>query len=104
MPTFLYLVIAFVANIKLFLQSILPKHDRRLAESHYSIALAYSFYKDYKKAIEHYQATLSVLESRIGKLCECNCKMPTSVINCRSTILLYQSVMPSRKKISDRIR
>ncbi|XP_077973101.1 protein HGV2-like isoform X1 [Styela clava] len=46
----------------------LPETDRKLAETHYNLGLAYSFEKRYDNALEHYQNALNVLESRVELL------------------------------------
>nr|CAB3264204.1 protein HGV2-like [Phallusia mammillata] len=51
-------------------KELLDKHDRRLAETHYSLGLAYSFHQRYDNALEHYNAALGVLETRIDFLNE----------------------------------
>lgn len=46
----------------------LPETDRKLAETHYNLGLAYSFEKRYDNALEHYQNALNVLEARVDLL------------------------------------
>jgi len=50
----------------LYVKELLPEHDRRLAETHYSLGLAYTFDKCCDDALKHYRAALNVLEARVG--------------------------------------
>ena len=50
----------------LFYQKHLPDFDRKLAETHYNLGLAYSFDRKYDSALEQYRMALDVLEKRIG--------------------------------------
>lgn len=49
-------------------KEILCNTDRKLAESHYNLGLAYTFVKQYDNAIEHYKTSLEVLENRVKYL------------------------------------
>nr|XP_026690318.1 protein HGV2-like [Ciona intestinalis] len=51
-------------------KELLAKHDRRLAETHYNLGLAYTFDKRYDNALEHYTASLNVLDARMEYLNE----------------------------------
>ncbi|XP_078484686.1 protein HGV2-like isoform X2 [Ciona intestinalis] len=51
-------------------KELLAKHDRRLAETHYNLGLAYTFDKRYDNALEHYTASLNVLDARMEHLNE----------------------------------
>lgn len=49
-------------------KEVLSNTDRKLAETHYNLGLAYTFAKQYDNAIEHYKTSLEVLENRVKYL------------------------------------
>lgn len=70
----------------------LPAHSRLLAETHYHVATTLCYMNQYNQAIEHYNSSIKVIETRLGEtLC-------TAEINSRAwivTVVLHENNGPS---------
>ena len=45
----------------------LPPHSRLLAETHYHVATTLCLMDQYSQAIQHYNSSIKVIETRLGK-------------------------------------
>lgn len=45
----------------------LPAHSRLLAETHYHVATTLCYMNQYNQAIEHYNSSIKVIETRLGE-------------------------------------
>lgn len=45
----------------------LPPHSRLLAETHYHVATTLCYMDQYSQAIQHYNSSIKVIETRLGK-------------------------------------
>lgn len=45
----------------------LPSHSRLLAETHYHVATTLCYMDQYSQAIQHYNSSIKVIETRLGK-------------------------------------
>lgn len=46
----------------------LPPHSRLLAETHYHVATTLCYMDQYSQAIQHYNSSIKVIETRLGKI------------------------------------
>ncbi len=44
----------------------LPPHSRLLAETHYHVATTLCYVEQYSQAIQHYNSSIKVIETRLG--------------------------------------
>lgn len=49
----------------------LPPHSRLLAETHYHVATTLCYMDQYSQAIQHYNSSIEVIETRLGKSLVC---------------------------------
>lgn len=77
----------------------LPAHSRLLAETHYHVATTLCYMNQYSQAIEHYNSSIKVIETRLGENL-CNAAVfadkPTSewflIALCRCKAMLQEAI------------
>ena len=58
----------FKSCLECYSTTLEDKFDRRIAEVHYNVGLAFSFDKNFGEAIDSYKEAKQILESRLGML------------------------------------
>lgn len=65
----------------------LPPHSRLLAETHYQLGMTFGYTGQYSQAIQHFNSSIKVIESRLGMLSVCHPRDPwlSLIMNAVST-------------------